>query len=78
MDPTARAPLHGGIKSPSPEIPGLSKQSGMEAADEWHLKVREGGRETKLAVEKSCLWLRGVDGRREPGGSVCKKEKEFM
>lgn len=44
----------------------------MEAVDGWHLKVREGGRETELAVEKSSLRLRRVDGRREPGGNVCK------
>ena len=56
---------------------GLSKQSGMEAVDGWHLKVREGGGETELAEEKSSLRLRRV-GRREPGGNVCKGWEEFM
>lgn len=49
----------------------------MEVVDGWHLKVREGGRETELAMEKNSLRLRRVDGRREPGGNVC-REKEFM
>lgn len=45
----------------------------MEAVDGWHLKVREGGRETELAVEKSSLRLRRVDARSQPEGKVCKK-----
>lgn len=49
----------------------------MEAADGWHLKVREGGRETELAVEKSSLRLRRVDGRGEPGGNVSKGRKNL-
>lgn len=43
--------------------------------DGWHLQVRKGGRETKLAVEKSSLQMRRVDGRRQPGGNVCKGRK---
>lgn len=42
-------------------IPDLSEQSGIEAVDGWHLKVREGGRVAELAAEKSSLWLRRVE-----------------
>jgi len=44
----------------------------MQAGDGWHLKVREGSRETELAEEKSSLRLRRVDGRSQPEGNVCK------
>lgn len=44
--------------------------------DGWHLKVREGGRVTELAVEKSSLRLRRA-GRGEPGGNVCKARKNL-
>lgn len=37
--------------------------------------MREEGRERKLAVEKSSLQMRRVDGRRQPGGNVCKGRK---
>lgn len=48
--PPSRAPVRS-------EPPDLSEQSGMEAVDGWHLKVRERRVAAELAAEKSSLWF---------------------
>lgn len=44
----------------------------MEAADGWHLSVREGAERDRVGS----LWLRKT-GRSEPGGNVCEGRKNL-
>lgn len=64
MDLAAWAPRTDEIP-PDARIWGLSKQSGIEALDGWHLKVRAGERAAELAAEKSSLRSRQLEGSQE-------------
>lgn len=64
MDLAARAPRRDEIPTDA-RIRDLSKQSGIEGVDGWHLKVGAGGRATELAAEKSSLWSGWLEGSQE-------------
>lgn len=58
VDPTMKRLLHLHVGPPlHSEPPDLSEQSGMQAVDGWHLKVREWRVAAELAAEKSSLWF---------------------